>query len=330
MSFAFIFRSKSEPPFLAFLVAILAFATAPRGVAQQPGLSGIAPARSTNRPAPLADARNLMATGHFEEAERALRAYLATEERSGEARYLLAYALLRQNKPKESLQEYTHAATLLTPSAEDLKNVGQAYVLLNDYVDAGKWLSRAVEMDPRDPEIWYGLGRLRYSEQKYSEAADCFERALVLAPKSVKAENNLGLAYEGLNRTDDAVMAYRQAILWQNAGPPKEISEQPLLNLAIVLLHRGDLTEAQTLLTRAVAIAPQDARIHEQQGQLYMQQGNFTEAEKSLEAAIHLDPLRSNLHFLLGQAFRHLGRPEDAKAEFDRAARLVSAAAKVD
>jgi Flp pilus assembly protein TadD len=275
-------------------------------------------------PVSLARANSLMAAGDFKHAEATLRAYLATDSRSGRAHYMLAYALLRQNKPTDSLEEYTRAAAMQTPSAEQLRYVGQDYVLLDDYSDADKWISRSIEMNKSDPEGWYSLGRLRYTEQRFADAADCFKQALVLAPRSVKVENNLGLAYEGLNRTDDAEIAYRQAIAWQNDGPPGKASEQPLLNLAIVLVHRAELAEALTLLRQAVAIAPRDPRIHEQLGQVYMQQANYSEAQKSLEAATRLDPEKSNLHFLLGQAYRHLGRQQEAKTEFDAAARLAN------
>jgi Flp pilus assembly protein TadD len=268
-----------------------------------------------------------MAAGDFKAAESALRTYLATDPRAGQARYELAYALLRQNKPKDSLEEYTRAAALQAPTAEQLRAVGQDYVLLGDYTDAAKWILRSIDMKGADPESWYTLGRLRYTEQRFGDAVDAFTHALVLSPGSVKAENNLGLAFEGLNRPDDAVRAYRQAIAWQDAGSPAKISEQPLLNLAIVLLHRGELAEAQSLLLRAVAVAPQDPRINEQLGQLYMQQGNYPEAGKYLEAATRLDPEKSNLHFLLGQAYRHLGRHQEAKTEFDAAARLASSSA---
>jgi len=270
----------------------------------------------------LAQARKLMSAGDFKQAEASLRAYLIGDPRSGPARYLLAYALLRQNKPKDSLEEYTRAAALQTPSAEELRSVGQDYVLLGDYEDAGKWMTRSVELSPADPEGWYSLGRLRYTEQRFADAADCFQKALREAPESVKVHNNLGLAYEGLNRTDEAVAAYRKAIALQDAGPPDRASEQPLLNLAIVLIHRANAAEALPLLLRAESIAPREPRVQEQLGQLYMQQANFLEAQKHLEIATRIDPDKPNLHFLLGQAYRHLGRTQEAKAEFDTAARL--------
>jgi Flp pilus assembly protein TadD len=311
-----------------FFVFFVLFAVAPASGAQAPSLSSPGAVQSpADSPKALADARSLMAAGNFKAAESALRLYLVKDPRSGEARYLLGYALLRQNRPKDSLEEYTRAAALETPTAAQLREVAQDYVLLDDTADAGKWILRSIEMNGSDPEGWYSLGRLRYTEQRFGDAVDCFKRALALAPGSVKVENNLGLAYEGLNRTDDAVMAYRQAIAWQDAGPSERVSEQPLLNLAIVLRHQGKFAEAQPLLLRAVGIAPQDARIHEQLGQLYTQQGNYAEAAKSLETATRLDPGKSNLHFLLGQAYRHLGREPEAKTEFDAAARLANSPA---
>jgi Flp pilus assembly protein TadD len=310
--------------FVKLVLAMVIFAVVHRGGAQGPSLSSRGEAQSAaNSPKAPADARSLMAVGNFKGAENALRTYLVTDPQSGHARYLLAYALLRQNRPKDSLEEYTRAAALQTPTAAQLREVGQDYVLLDDTVDAGKWILRSIEMNRADPEGWYSLGRLRYTEQRFGDALDCFKRAIALAPGSVKVENNLGLAYEGLNRTDDAVIAYRQAIALQDAGPSEKASEQPLLNLAIVLRHQGKVAEAQSLLLRAVRIAPQDPRIHEQLGQLYAQQANYAEAAKYLQTATRLDPEKSNLHFLLGQAYRHLGRQAEAKTEFDAAARLA-------
>ena len=313
---------------ISLCVAILIFAIAHVFAAQQTTPLDGSPQAPANSLKVVADARALMATGDFKTAENLLRTYLVRDPQSGQAHYLLAYTLLRQNKPKDSLQEYTRAASLEPPNAEQLREVGQAYVLLDDTADAGKWFLRSIEMNSSDPESWYNLGRLRYTEQRFSDAVDSFKHALTLAPGSVKVENNLGLAYEGLNRTDDAVIAYRQAIALQDAGPPERASEQPLLNLAIVLGHQAKLAEAQPLLLQAVRIAPQDPRIHEQLGQLYMQQGNYAEAEKYLETATRLDPEKSNLHFLLGQAYRHLGRQQEAKKEFDAAARLANPSEK--
>lgn len=296
-------------------------------LAQEPRLSDPKPAAS-GRDNTLAAVQSLLDAGRFGEAEGALRTYLMNNDQSATAHAMLAYALLRENKPADSLTEYTRAASIEKPSATTLEHVGQDYVLLGDWDDADKWTLRAVQMNPADADAWYSLGRIRYTEQRFSDALSCFKKALELSPKSVKIQNNLGLAYQAMNQTDAAVAAYRQAIEWQDQGPRDQLSEQPLLNLATVLLHRGDLTEAEALLTKASALAPKDPGIHEQLGHLYLQKADYTAAERELRHACELDPESSSLHFLLGQAYRHLGKLEEAKAEFAASARLTKASSQ--
>lgn len=273
----------------------------------------------------LDSAKQLIATGDFSRAKAFLRFYLSTNERSGSGRFLLAYVLLRLNEPKESLAEYTHAAQLQSPSAEDLKNVALAYVLLEDYEDAEKWMKRSVHLNEKDPDAWYGLGRILYTKQQFQAAANCFEKALALNPMSVKAEDNLGLAYEGLNRTEDAIKSYRAALALQrdskesNDKPP---SEQPMLNLATILIHHGHTEEALPLLIKAASIAPRDPKIREQLGHLYLQQGRLNEAQHEFEEAVTFSPDSSALHFLLGQVYRRQGLNDKAKDEFTRSAEL--------
>jgi tetratricopeptide (TPR) repeat protein len=276
-------------------------------------------------PHSLDGAKQLIAASEFRKAETALRTYLGADERSGQGRFLLAYVLLRLNEPKESLVEYTHAAQLQRPSAEDLKNVALDYVLLEDYGDAEKWMKRSLEMNEKDPDAWYGLGRIFYTKQRFQDAVNCFEKTLALDPMSVKAEDNLGLAYEGLNRTEDAIKAYRAAlVLEQNSkgSVPKPPDEQPMLNLAIILIHHGRVDEALPLLMKAASIAPRDPKILEQMGHLYLQQGRLDEAGHEFEEAVALSPDSSAVHFLLGQVYRRQGLNEKAKTEFARAAEL--------
>lgn len=241
--------------------------------------------------------------------------YLGSEQDSASAHTLLAYCLMRLDDPKESLAEYTRAAAIQRPNSADLQNVAKDYTLLNDLPDADHWMSLAVKMSPNDPEAWYGLGRIRYTQQRFQDAADCFERTLVFAPQSVKAENNLGLSYEGLNRTDEAMTAYRNAVQWQQNSPHP--SEQPMLNLGILLLHQGKLAEAEQLLTQAVTIAPRDPKIREQLGHVYLQLNELGKAQEQFEEAIVLNPQNPSLHFLLGRVYRAEGNEQKAKAEFD-------------
>jgi tetratricopeptide (TPR) repeat protein len=262
----------------------------------------------------LTEAKILVDSGKFGEAAGALKNILQTNPESASAHRMLAYSYLRMDDPKQSLEQYTEAAAIAHPSAEDLQNVSKDYVLLNDMSSAERWIKASLEIDDRAPESWYVFGRIRYTQRRLQDAVECFRRVLVLLPRSVKAEDNLGLSYEALNRRDDAVAAYRQAIVWQKDSHSS--SEQPLLNLGILFMREGDLDQARPLLSDAAAMAPHSARTHEQLGHLYIDLHLYAKAESELGEGVKLDPKRAALHFLLGRAY-HLGGDEDkARKEF--------------
>jgi tetratricopeptide (TPR) repeat protein len=91
--------------------------------------------------------------------------------------------------------------------------------LLGDFADADKWFSKVTVEAPNDPEAWYLLGRTKYNENRFTEAAASFEHVLALRPKDVQAEDNLGLSQQGLGHMDQAKTAYQTAIGWQGDAP---------------------------------------------------------------------------------------------------------------
>lgn len=295
---------------LVLLPLIFTGALAGRVAAQDiPSLSG--PAND-----PLATAKALVRDGNLAEAEAAARNFVETHLVSGEGHFLLGLILFREHKSKESLAEYTEGSKYQLPSAADLKVVGLDYVLLDDYPDAEKWLTESTQGNAADPIAWYSLGRVQYKLNHFDGALVSFQKALELDPRNVKAEDNLGLAYQGLGRAQEAIASYRQAIAWQaTADHP---SEQPLLNLGSLLIERDDLQEATRLLESAVGIAPDNAKAQEQLGRAYLAQSNLGLAAQHLERAVALSPDDSRLHFQLGQVYRKQGLTDKAKAEFAR------------
>lgn len=256
----------------------------------------------------------------YAQAEEQLRGILPSFPNSAEAHVMLAYALFRENKPAESLKEYTAAAQLRPPSAKDLEWVAQDYVLLDDYTDAAKWMAVSVQMDPANGEAWYSLGRIQYTRNLFQDAEKSFEHALEDDPKSVRAENNLGLTFEALYKMDDAIAAYRNAIAWQQGLAVEDA--QPYLNLGIVLLNDNRLEEASTLLRRADAISPNDPKILTQMAKADYAENHLPEAEQELRRALSLTPKDASMHFQLGRVLRKEGKMDEAKVEFASAEKL--------
>jgi tetratricopeptide (TPR) repeat protein len=269
---------------------------------------------AADTPAELGLAQSYLRQSRYADAEKVLRSFIADHAADADARYLLGYVLFREDKPAESLSVYTEAARLRKPLAENLRTVSLDYVLLKDYPDAEHWIKSALSLDPDDAEAWYQLGRIQYTLNRFHDSVTAFQRSLDLDPASVKAENNLGLALEGLNRTDEAVAAYRKAIVMQTES--KAPSEQPLLNLAKVLVDRNQLDEALPMLEKAQRIAPHDWKVLEQLGRLQGEKGDLEAAAQAFEQAIAIEPQRASLHFQLGQVYRKSGAVDKAAREF--------------
>jgi len=270
---------------------------------------------------PLAEARTFLASGLLTKSEATLRSYLIAHPASADAHFLLGDVLFREQKAQASLAEFTAGAEVRRPSPEDLKTVASDYVLLHDYSDADKWFSTVTVESPNDANAWYLLGRTKYNEEHYTEAIPNFEHALLLHPKYIEAQNNLGLSLRELNKLDQARAAFQIAIDLQGSSP---VDAQPYLNLGTLLTEQGDLEKAIPNLVQAVTLSPNNPKTHEELASAYKAQNNLANAQSELERAIALAPGISALHYKLGEIYRKQGLKELARHEFEICEKLGS------
>jgi Flp pilus assembly protein TadD len=299
----------------------------------------------------LAKAESLMEKGQLNDAEIIVRQDLKIVPDSAAAHFLLGYILYREiqarakqidpnpnavyaapkksllelseKNAKESLVEFTAGARYRTPSAFDLKIVAIDYILLGDFIDADKWLTRSLQLNPTDSDGWYQLGRTKYNENRFTEAIDAFKKCLALDATNVKAEENLGLSYAGLGDDLDAAKAYQTAIDWQTTSVAKDA--ETYLAFGTLKLDQNRPKDAIPLLIQATEIAPSVFQGHELLGKAYLQTQELLKAQTELEEAVNLSPDTARLHYILGQVYRKEGFMAKAKTEFDRCEALQGA-----
>jgi tetratricopeptide (TPR) repeat protein len=306
--------------------------------------------------AQLVEAKTLLDQGKAADADRVVREYLATHPSSADAHFLRGYILFRQiqassetmdtghrelykeqgipvaeagfqeRAAKDSLGEFTEGAKYRKPTPFELKIVALDYVVLGDYVDADKWLTHALQANPKDSDGWYWLGRAKYSENRFEEAAQSFEQFLKTEPRSVKGEDNLGLSYTALGQADKAIAAYQNAIAWQSESAAKDPG--PFLDLGALLMDQNRPQEAVTYFLQAVAISPKESRHHEELGQAYFRLDQLQKAQAELETAVSLSPQNPRLHYLLGRVYHKEGFVAKADAEFSRSESLKATPAQ--
>ena len=268
----------------------------------------------------LFEGKALFNLNRLTEAETALAAYAKLHPDSADGLFILGYVEQRENKPRESLETYTTAAQLRKPSSNDLKIVAFDYVLLADYVDAVRWLQRAVEFDAKNTDAWYSLGRCYYMQSQFHEAEKAFDKTLALDPNHMKAFENRGLVLDAENQPEAAEQSFRRAIALAQGHARND--QWPYLDYGSFLVDRDRLVEAIPLFEKAVALAPTCAECHEKLGRALAAAGDSKRGIGELEAAVALSPEDAHLHYELGLAYRKAGMPDRAKAELAASERL--------
>lgn len=113
-------------------------------------------------------------------------------------------------------------------------------------VEAERQFQRAAELNPRAYWTLMGLGRVRFKQARFDEAAGYFERARRIAVSRAIACEYLARIEERHGRWPRAAEFYREAI---EVDPNYE---QVRLGLARVLLNQGESAECATVLRDAL------------------------------------------------------------------------------
>jgi tetratricopeptide (TPR) repeat protein len=105
-------------------------------------------------------------------------------------------AFLSESKPyqkeirryRKSLRKNPNSSTLHHGLAFTLFRMGNWQAAADHYIEA-------IELSPRDVDIYLNIGRLREEQKKYERAVRCYEKALELDPARAAVYFNLGMLY---------------------------------------------------------------------------------------------------------------------------------------
>jgi len=195
-------------PILIIGLAILCLASAPR----------IALAMPDNNDKTRGRADKAMRAGDFERAEQIYRELLAKNDQDTDARLGLSRVLLKQRRLqdsfdhaarvlaidplsarahallgsailasgdfRQSLEEFRTALTLNENEAIAIAGLAMVDYYENRMAPCVAGLRRASSIDPDEPDYVFNLGQAAARSERYKEAADAYERFLVIAPRT--------------------------------------------------------------------------------------------------------------------------------------------------
>lgn len=228
----------------------------------------------------LETALKLFNSGNYQQCFDIVSPYVQRHPDSSAARKILGMDQYMLGKPREALQE----------------------------------LLRATELNPKDADAFYYLGRLYFSADNVVAALTAFQKSIELDPSSVRATTQLGQTYEALGRMTDAERAYRRAIELEEQQPKK--SEWPYYNLALLYVNTGHAAESVPYFREALARNPAFPEAKVKLAVVLVKQNLSSEALKLLEGAIQDDPQNSEAHYRLALLLAKTGKSEEAQRQF--------------
>jgi tetratricopeptide (TPR) repeat protein len=206
--------------------------------------------------------------------------------------------------------------------ADDPKNTGALNVLglarykSRDLKGAAEYFEKALEIDPRHPEVHFNLGNVYQAMKRLQEAEVQFSAAVEAQDKFVLARYNLGKIYEETGRTDQALAQYRRCV---------DLDPQFIfgyMDAGRILEESGDFEGAITNYKRAIELQPAVKELRVHLGNSYFQSGRpdgIEKAEGEYRAAIGIDENYVDALYSLGVLMAGAQRHEEGATWFRRA-----------
>lgn len=281
--------------------------------------------RGSDRVMPLLVLASIHAqTGEHEKAIVAAKEAVEIQPQDVRTQVALAEAYEAAQKRPEALEAYRQAMLvepdnpqLRAKTAELIRLTGAPGGMLGFYEELAKSF-------PRVREIQEAYGQELLKAGKWAEAADTYEKALVLWPGDATLEAALVRALFGSGREDEALERARRLAADPEAGAAV------VIDLAASLRQHGKLDEVVELLRRLAKEQNGDYRIVLQIASVQIESNKPDEAVETLEALVADKPEVFLAVAMLGGLYAERGDFAEAHALYDRALATAPAEGRAD
>lgn len=194
----------------------------------------------------------------------------------------LAHCYLWTKQFDATMEVYKQILAIDPNSAEADMIAGEALDEKGDNAGAVQQFEAAVEANPKEPNVHFGLAYLLWVQKRWDEAIPEFNAELENDPQNSQAMIYLGDTY----------------------------------------VQKTQYEEARPILEKAESYKANVALIHLDLGIVRMETGDQDGAIKEFTKTLALEPDNVAAHFRLATLYRGLGRKEEARAEFAKASTL--------
>jgi len=226
--------------------------------------------------------------GHYKEAIPYLEKTNRLIPDSDEITYALGVCYIQTRNTDKSREAFARMFKVQQSSAAAYLINSQMMVRQQFEELAEQELNRALELDPKLPQVNFLLGEMAIYHAQVDRGIALLQKEIEINPAFALAYYRLGEAYSRQLKWDEAIAPLQKSI-WLNPS-----FSGPYIVLGKVYLKKEELPNAESMLRRAT----------------------------------QMDPNNSSAHHLLAQVLQRANRPEEAKREFETAEKLRTSADK--
>ena len=193
--------------------------------------------------------------------------------------------------------------------------LGDLYYAEGRIEEAGRSYRRGAELFPDEAGRFSALADGFYAQERYAEAADAWEKHLLIDSGDMKARYFQARSYEALEETEKALALYEVL----RASAPD--TEDALLRLSRLYFSLERVEEGLAVLEDRAAHRPDDPEAHYMLGDALYGLGRMERAEAVLLRVTELDDAHASAHERLGFLMEKRD-PEAASARYLRTVEL--------
>jgi tetratricopeptide (TPR) repeat protein len=187
-------------------------------------------------------------------------------------------------------------------------NLGFTYLQWGKYSEAVVELKKALKLQSgTKSEVWSNLAIAYDNLNRPNDAMDALAQAVNADPGNLTARMNLAAMYANANKTQQAIAQYKQVIKMDGT------SSEAYLNLSKCLMTAGNIEEAKQFLKQSITSDPNKGEPHQELGNIYWKKDNdIDKGIAEYRIAVSVEPSVPAFYESLAIALESKGQKEEA------------------
>ena len=222
----------------------------------------------------------------------------------------LGSAYYKKQQPELAMASFRRSIEIEPSTAEAQMNIGNLFLVQNDFVNSRHHLDLALQLNPRHAHAITKLGIWHSVQGDTERALEYFNQAIAIDPSLAEAIQLRGDILFNQGRLEEAIHDFKAIA---EANPDSSPAFDKLGN---AYLAKNEFDQAAENFLIAIRIDPKSSSAYSNLGTVWARKGEFQAAAVWFENAVKLDPLLSDALYNLGNCYALLERTQDAIATY--------------